>query len=258
VATTGYQLKPSYIEKLTNQLGSILRVALDNEVIHKNPMSKIKRRKPKTDKRIAPLDMATIKNLADGFAPRWQIVVWIGFFTGMRPSEVLGLTWDRLDFENQEITVDRQLSRDSKKIFADHLKTSKSYRKIPFSPYLQRLLLEHRDQHGLGPHGLILQNRSGNVWRYKDASAMFRLIARPLGFDKGEGMHQLRHTCASVLIKLGNNAKQIQEWLGHESILETMDTYGHLFPRDLHEVSERLDAYVVGQLEIQHEQRMLA
>jgi integrase len=87
---------------------------------------------------------------------------------------------------------------------------------------------------------------------------MFRLIARPLGFDKGEGMHQLRHTCASVLIKLGNNAKQIQEWLGHESILETMDTYGHLFPRDLHEVSERLDAYVVGQLEIQHEQRMLA
>ena len=258
VATTGYQLKPSYIEKLTNQLGSILRVALDNEVIHKNPMSKIKRRKPKTDKRIVPLDMATIKNLADGFAPRWQIVVWIGFFTGMRPSEVLGLTWDRLDFENQEITVDRQLSRDSKKIFADHLKTSKSYRKIPFSPYLQRLLLEHRDQHGLGPHGLILQNRSGNVWRYKDASAMFRLIARPLGFDKGEGMHQLRHTCASVLIKLGNNAKQIQEWLGHESILETMDTYGHLFPRDLHEVSERLDAYVVGQLEIQHEQRKLA
>ena len=98
----------------------------------------------------------------------------------------------------------------------------------------------------------------GNVRRYKDASAMFRLVARPLGFDKGEGMHQLRHTCASVLIKLGNNAKQIQEWLGHESILETMDTYGHLFPRDLHEVCERLDAYVVEQMEITAERKMLA
>jgi hypothetical protein len=87
---------------------------------------------------------------------------------------------------------------------------------------------------------------------------MFRLVARPLGFDKGEGMHQLRHTCASVLIKLGNNAKQIQEWLGHESILETMDTYGHLFPRDLHEVCERLDAYVVEQMEITAERKMLA
>jgi integrase len=258
VATTGYRLKPSYIEKLTNQLGAIFRVAMDNEVIHKNPMSKIKRRKPKTEKRIVPLDMQTVQALANGFAPRWQILVWIGFFTGMRPSEILGLTWDRLDFENQEITIDRQLSRDGQRVFADHLKTTKSYRKIPFSPYLQRLLLEHKAAHGLGPHGLILQNRSGNIWRYKDASAMFRLIARPLGFDKGEGLHQLRHTCASVLIKLGNNAKQIQEWLGHESILETMDTYGHLFPRDLHEVSERLDAYVVGQLEIQNEQRMLA
>lgn len=258
VATTGYRLKQSYIEKLTNQLGSILRVALDNDVIHTNPMSKIKRRKPKSEKRVIPLDMTTIKNLADGFAPRWQIVIWIGFFTGMRPSEVLGLTWDRLDFENQEITIDRQLSRDNKKIFADHLKTSKSYRKIPFSPFLQNLLLEHRENHGLGPHGLILQNRSGNIWRYKDASAMFRLIARPLGFDKGEGMHQLRHTCASVLIKLGNNAKQIQEWLGHESILETMDTYGHLFPRDLHEVCARLDEYVVQQISSQEKQKMLA
>ena len=258
VATTGYRLKPSYVEKLTNQLGAIFRVAMDNDVIHKNPMSKIKRRKPKSEKRIVPLDMQTIQALANGFAPRWKIVVWIGFFTGMRPSEILGLTWDRLDFDNQEITIDRQLSRDGQRVFADHLKTTKSYRKIPFSPYLQKLLVDHKAIHGLGPHGLILQNRSGNIWRYKDASAMFRLVARPLGFDKGEGMHQLRHTCASVLIKLGNNAKQIQEWLGHESILETMDTYGHLFPRDLHEVSERLDAYVVGQLEIQSEQRMLA
>lgn len=71
-------------------------------------------------------------------------------------------------------------------------------------------------------------------------------------------MHQLRHTCASVLIKLGNSAKQIQEWLGHESILETMDTYGHLFPHDLHEVCERLDAYVVEQMEISVERRMLS
>ncbi len=258
IATTGYRLKPSYVEKLTNQLGAIFRVAMDNDVIHKNPMSKIKRRKPKSEKRIVPLDMQTIQALANGFAPRWQIVVWIGFFTGMRPSEILGLTWDRLDFDNQEITIDRQLSRDGQRVFADHLKTTKSYRKIPFSPYLQKLLVDHKAVHGLGPHGLILQNRSGNVWRYKDASAMFRLVARPLGFDKGEGMHQLRHTCASVLIKLGNNAKQIQEWLGHESILETMDTYGHLFPRDLHEVSERLDAYVFGQLELQTEKRMLA
>ena len=258
VATTGYQLKPSYIEKLTNQLGSILRVALDNEVIHKNPMSKIKRRKPKTDKRIVPLDMATIKSLADGFAPRWQIVVWIGFFTGMRPSEVLGLTWDRLDFEGSTITVDRQLSRFSDQVFEKHLKTAKTYRTIPFPVGLQDLITNHVNRFGLGPHGLLLQNRSGKIWRYKDASAMFREVARPLGMDKGEGLHQLRHTFVSVLIQLNLNAKQIQEWLGHESILETMDRYGHLFPNSLNEASQLLDSHVVVELQNKAQNRMLA
>jgi integrase len=103
-----------------------------------------------------------------------------------------------------------------------------------------------------------LQNRSGKIWRYKDASAMFREVARPLGLDKGEGLHQLRHTFVSVLIQLNLNAKQIQEWLGHESILETMDRYGHLFPNSLNEASQLLDSHVVVELQNKAQNRMLA
>lgn len=257
-AKTGYQLSESTVNKITNLLASILKSALDNDKIHNNPMSKVKRKKPKKINKATPLDISTVQNLANSFAPQWQILVWMGFFTGLRPSELLGLTWDRLDFEKGEILVDRQLSRFSDQVFEDHLKTTKSHRVIPFPVGLQVLLQNHKTLFGLGPHGLILKNRSGNIWRYKDACAMYRDIARPMGIEKNKGLHQLRHTFVSTLIQLGVNAKQIQEWVGHESILETMDIYGHLFPNSLNELSQKLDEYVSQQIKAPKEQKMLA
>jgi integrase len=165
-------------------------------------MSKVKRKKPKKINKAMPLDLSTVQNIANSFAPQWRILIWMGFFTGLRPSELLGLTWDRLDFEKGEILVDRQLSRFSDQVFEEHLKTTKSYRVIPFPVRLQAMLEEHKSQFGLGPHGLILKNRSGNIWRYKDACAMYRDIARPLGIERNKGLHQLRHTFVSTLIQL--------------------------------------------------------
>jgi len=87
---------------------------------------------------------------------------------------------------------------------------------------------------------------------------MYRDIARPMGIEKNKGLHQLRHTFVSTLIQLGVNAKQIQEWVGHESILETMDIYGHLFPNSLNELSKKLDDYVENKIAISSERKMLA
>ncbi|MCX6427305.1 MAG: tyrosine-type recombinase/integrase, partial [Actinobacteria bacterium] len=75
------------------------------------------------------------------------------------------------------------------------------------------------------------------------AIEMFRVAARTVGLKVGEGLHQLRHTCVSVLIAEGANPKEIQEWVGHASIEETMDTYGHLFPNAKHQLSGMLDNY---------------
>jgi len=56
-------------------------------------------------------------------------------------------------------------------------------------------------------------------------------------------MHQLRHTCVSVLIAKGANILQIQYWVGHSSITETMDTYGHLFPESMNDLANKLDEH---------------
>jgi integrase len=114
---------------------------------------------------------------------------------------------------------------------------------VPFPKTLQRQIQIHIDKYGLGPNNLILTNRFGNPFRYKDAITHFRKASRIVGLKSGEGMHQLRHTFVSTCISLGLNIKQIQAFVGHASITETMDTYGHLFPDDIDDVNIRLNQF---------------
>jgi len=231
------------VERHENLLASILKKAMENGYIHSTPFAMLKRKKAKSKRKIVPLDPALVAKIAADYRERFRLIVWLCFFTGLRPSEALGLTWDRLDLEKGTILVDRQLSRRADKIFSNKLKTSASYREIAFAPQLQQLVKEHKEKFGLGPHGLLLQNRSGKVWRYRDARDMFSKVARPLGLEVGDGMHLLRHTCVSLLIQQGVNAKAIQAHVGHESIEETMDTYGHLFPSDLIDLGKNLNSF---------------
>jgi integrase len=100
---------------------------------------------------------------------------------------------------------------------------------------------------GFGPEGLILQNRVGGVLRYPDAARLYRNSARQYGVKERQGMHQLRHTCVSMLISQGAHVKEIQDWVGHASIVETMDTYGHLFPDSMNDLASKLDNFVADQ-----------
>ena len=237
-------LSPRTIEKHLNLLATVLNAAIASEHLYKSPFKGWKRGKARKRNEVVPLEYWQVEKIAATLAPRYRIMVWIGYYTGMRPSEVLGLTWDRVNFETKEIRIDRQISRDRKQVHDDYLKTEASRRTISLSKDLEGLLMNHQAKFGLGPNGLILQNRLGGVLRYHDASEMFRKGGRAAGLVAGQGMHQLRHTCASILIKSGMNIKAIQEWLGHASITETLDTYGHLFPKAMLALSDALDTYV--------------
>jgi integrase len=159
----------------------------------------------------------------------------------MRPSELLGLSLRQVNFEKGRILVDQQISRKLSEVTKPTLKTKKSYREIALSSDLSKILKSHIDKFGLGPKGLIFQNRDGKEMRYKNACNLFREHARPLGVPKGTNLHILRHTCVSVLIGEGAQPKEIQELCGHESIMETMDTYGHLFEDDMEKLGSKLE-----------------
>lgn len=104
------------------------------------------------------------------------------------------------------------------------------------------LLIQHREEFGDGPHGLLSSNRSGGIYLYRSASDTFNKVARKLGLPVGSGLHILRHTYASNALAAGVNIKALQEQLGHESITETLDTYGHMMTESRADYVAKLDA----------------
>lgn len=242
--TTGKSLSPKYIESIINLLGAILNSAVQDKFIRNTPMETIKRSKASRLHEVVPLEFEQVEQLASLFSPRFRAIIWTGYFTGMRPSEILGLTIEQIDFDKKTIKVDRQLSRSPKKILEFRLKTKASYRTIGLSEELAEILVEHIKIFGHGPHGLIFTDNKGREFRYKNASAMFRKYGRRMGLPPRTNLHVLRHTCVSTLIREGATAKQIQTFVGHNSISETYDTYGHLFEGDVSDLAERLDQSV--------------
>jgi integrase len=235
-------LSPKYIEAIANQLGTILRAAVDDKYLAETPMAKVKRKKAVRVNRVTPLTYETVEAIANSMSAKFRAIVWTGYYTAMRPSEILGLSIRQIDFENSRILIDQQMSRNPAEITKKTMKTKKSLRNIALPSELSSILKEHIDQFGLGPNGLIFQNRDGKEMRYKNACNLFREHARPLGVPRGTNLHVLRHTCVSVLIEEGASPKEIQELCGHESIVETMDTYGHLFESNSASLAEKMDA----------------
>jgi integrase len=241
-------IKPVDVERwsamLKNKKGLSARTVQKQENLLATPFAKLKRPKAKKKNAVVPMTMEQVRKLASLLPKQYRIVVWIGYYTAMRPSEALGLTWEQLDFKKNKIKIDRQLSRDPNFVHEpEGLKTEASERTIGFAKELQSLIRDHVDEYGLGPEGLILKSRTGKPWRYHDAAEMFRVAAKAVGLKPGQGMHQLRHTCVSVLIAKGANILQIQYWVGHSSITETMDTYGHLFPESMNDLANKLDEH---------------
>lgn len=89
---------------------------------------------------------------------------------------------------------------------------------------------------------MLFTNPRGEVWRRGSFNdSVWKPALRRAGLPHEYGMHALRHTYASSLIAAGLHPKVIQARLGHKSIVETMDTYGHLFPEHLQETAAVLD-----------------
>lgn len=238
----GKALSEYTTQKYVNLLATILKSAKLNKYIDESPFDFVRRPKVKATKKVRPLELGVIRGIAEAIPEEIRLMIWMGFFTGMRPSEILGVTFDKIDFDRKIIKVDQQISRDPEGDVEPHVKTSTSIREVPLSLELEKLIKDHVRSFGLGPKSLLFKNRDGGLLRYKHANRYFSLAARPLGVPVGEGMHVLRHTCASTLIRSGASIKAIQVLLGHKEISETLDTYGHLFPEDLSNLVATLDS----------------
>jgi integrase len=181
---------------------------------------------------VKPLfDVATGKNRA--------LLVTV-VYTGLRASELRGLRWEDVDLRRGELHVTQRADRYCE-IGAP--KSHSGERTIPLGPFVVNTLKEWKLACPKGDAGLVFPSSTGAIEHHSNMLRALAPVMVKAGLvDKqGEpkyGLHAFRHFFASWCINPkergghGLQPKEVQELLGHASILMTMDTYGHLFPRN--------------------------
>lgn len=209
---------------------------------------------PRVEKReIKPFDDEAIKKFLiaiQGHANEQLFLVDI--FSGLRKSELLGLTWDCVNFERGTIRIYRQLLFLKGKYFFAPLKNDKPRQLTPSKYVMNALLIQRQTQ-------LARQLKAGQLWRNKDnfvftdeigehlkhqtVYKQYKSIVKRIGFPEAR-FHDMRHTYAVKALKNGDDVKTVQDNLGHATAAFTLDQYGHATEQMKRESAARMDAAI--------------
>ncbi len=163
-------------------------------------------------------------------------IVKITAVYGLRRSELLGLQWDSIDFERNTMTIRHTVSKVTKVVSKDKTKNASSRRTFPLTDEATEIFRTAKSQEQ--------QNRLAFGKEYQENPYVFKWPdGKPYSPDyisrrfndllKKHNLphirfHELRHSCASMLIAMGWSLKDVQEWLGHSDIQMTANIYSHL------------------------------
>jgi len=218
--------------------------------------------------RVKALSTEQVKVFMDAiiYSP-WKVFFSLLLDSGMRPGEALELKWDDVDFENEKVTINRTLSHTRKdsipelyllKIILgiknwklEEPKTKRSRRTIPLTGQVVRNLKEHqKDQKAqilkaepgtyLKHNFIFAANNGEPIYEQNIYNRHFIPLIEKAGLPQIR-LYDLRHTCATLLLSAGENPKVVSEWLGHASIVLTLDTYSHVLPNMQQGATQKLE-----------------
>ena len=209
--------------------------------IKENPIENITI--PKEHKNIKKLETITLEQfnyILSLFEQRhYKIAFLIAFHTGMRESEVCGLTWDNVDLENNVLYVKHNLIyRNKYDIELSTPKTESSYRKILFGETFKNILIHEKkvqlklesdfEEHYYRKYNLICCFENGRPVSPKNLSKFCWYDLPKKGLDFKFNFHMLRHTHATLLLEAGANIVDVSKRLGHKNTSITLDIYSHV------------------------------
>ena len=237
------RVKASSVIHYHANIHKALKYAVKNDMIPSNPADKVER--PKQDKFYGNFyDRDELNNLFEAVAgTKLELPVLLGAFYGLRRSEIVGLKWSAIDFEQNTITISHTVTScnlDGKCVIVakDTTKTKPSRRTLPLVPYFHEKLLavkaqQERNQKLCGRSynreflEYICVDDIGDRFKPNYITSQFPKLLERNGFRKIR-FHDLRHSCASLLLASGVPMKHIQEWLGHSDFSTTANIYAHL------------------------------
>lgn len=235
------RLAPGSVELTYRWVATIFKAAVGDRIIAASPCVRISLPK-KDDTEVIPLTVSQVAALADAFPERCRSLVVFAAGMGLRQGECFGLTVDRVDFLRRQVRVDRQLigAKAGVPEFGPP-KSKAGFRTVPMPEVIAADLAEHLARYGPGPAGLVFTNTRGTPFTRSLCGEMWHRARAAAGLPDWATFHDLRHFYASLLIAKGCSVKAVQKRLGHQSAMETLDTYGHLWPESDDETRQAVD-----------------
>jgi integrase len=255
---TAEGLSASTVSNQLDPLRVIYRRAIRRDLVAVDPTKGLELRKPDGRReRIASPDEA--RELLDAL-PESERAIWAtALYAGLRLGELRALRWSDVDLDARVIRVQR--GWDAKE-GEQPGKSAAARRTVPLIGRLAPYLAAHKLATGRDGDDLVfgatatvpfepstVNRRALAAWGWKmirnpDPDGPRRIYAKgPDALDR-IGLHECRHTFASLLIASGANVKAISTIMGHGAIAITFDTYGHLLPGGEDEARDRLDGYL--------------
>ena len=253
IGTTLTALKPFHIEAFYQEqyeqhlssntvlrYHSIIHKALNDaarkELIILNPAALAKR--PKKSKYVTiPYSTLELNQLFKAIrGHKLELLIILTAFYGLRRSEVLGLRWQAIDFNNNTLIINHTFQQviengTMRNIAKDKLKRDSSYRTLPIPDIIRTSLMEYRNERYAkelpSPETYLFLDKKGVVVKPDYVTNAFSKILRENGF-RHIRFHDLRHSSAGVLIANRVPLIEVQQWLGHSTISTTADLYAHL------------------------------
>lgn len=250
----GLELSPASVRLAYKVLHMALEKAVELDYIPRNPAARCEL--PRLDqKEIHPLDdqqVAALLAAAKGGSLEYLITV--ALFTGLRQSELLGLTWGAVDFQRGTIHVNKQLARLEHRAAGLFISPkSGRARTITAAPSAMTALKHQRARQAemqlragpmwANPYGLVFTSALGGPLEHWTAENGFKRIATAAGLE-GVRFHDTRHTYAVNAIRAGDDIKTIQGNLGHATAAFTLDRYGHFTERMAQDSAARMEGFI--------------
>lgn len=232
----GAGLSTRTVQYLLTLLRKALQQAMDDGLIHRNPAQGVRVQQSRKEE-ICPLSAEQVGKLLEAaIDDRMEALYVVAIHCGLRQGELAGLKWEDVDLEAGTLQVRRTLSNGE----FTAPKTAKSRRSVKLTPSAAEALRKHHKLQsqererltGLWQdHDLVFCSTIGTpLSRHNLVRRSFKPLLGKAGLPHLIRFHDLRHTCATLLLSKAVHPKFVQELLGHATISITLDTYSHVVP----------------------------
>ena len=237
------KVKPNTVIHYHAIIHSALKYAVKTDMLVQNVADKVDRPKKNSFQPVF-LSAEEMQKMFEALrGTKLELPVLVAAFYGFRRGEVLGLKWDAIDFERGTISVIRTVTTitlDGKQaeIEQQSAKTKSSLRTLPLIGSFREYFMQVKEAQELNKQvcgncynyeydGFVFVDELGERMRVEYLTNAFPKFLESHGLRRMR-FHDLRHSCASLMVMNGVSMKQVQEWLGHSTFSTTADIYAHL------------------------------